>query len=112
MAHKLTAKARVRLGCLAEAQVKWQHVHSLVARLVSGKEEVHPLKRQIARASQKVGQILSESGVTFLAEGANELAKLARGGGSIERKFRRIRELVGTVSAGMERAEGTIKKGG
>jgi hypothetical protein len=112
MEDKLSARARARLGVLKEAQQKWARAHSLVERVVSAKQGHHHLIRQISRASQDVGLILVENGLLDLAENVNQIATLISRGGPIERKFTRMRELVGTVRNGLERAEKVTKKRG
>jgi len=112
MADKLSAKARARLHVLREARRKWQGAHSLVERVVSAKQGHHHLISQISRASQDVGLILVENGLLDLAENANQIAALINRGGPIERKFTRMRELVGEVRTGLERAERVTKKRG
>ena len=111
MADKLSAKARAKLGALKEARRKWDHVHSLVERLVSTEQGRHHLTSQISRASQDVREILADKGLPVLAEDANEMTALINRGGSVDRKFTRMRELVSTVRTGMERAERVTKKG-
>ncbi len=111
MADKLSAKARVKLGALKKARQKWAHVHSLVERVVSAKQGHHHLISQISRASQGVGKILADNGLLVLAEDANQIAALIKRGGAVERKFAKMRELVGTVRTGIERAERVTKKG-
>jgi len=112
MTDKLSPKARARLVALKEAQRKWGLAHSLVERVVSAKQGQHHLIRQIRRASQDVGQILLENGLLDLAENANEIAALISRGGRIDRQFPRMRELVGTVSSDLKRAERATKKRG
>jgi len=112
MAVKLSAKARARLHALKEARREWARAHSLVERVVSAKHGHHHLISQISRASQDVGLILVENGFLGLAENANEIAALINRGGPIERKFTRMRELVGTVRNGLERAEKVTKERG
>ena len=112
MAGKLSPKARMRLGVLEEARRKWDHVHSLVERLVSAKEDHHHLKNQISRASLAVGRLLADNGLPVIAEDVDQIAGLIRQGGPIERKFTRMRELVGRVRTGMELAESVTRKQG
>ena len=112
MADKLSAKARARLCVLNEARRKWGRAHSLVERVVSAKQGHHHLIRQISRASQDVGLILVENGLLNLAENANQIAALINRGGPIDRKFARMRELVGTVRTGLERAEKVTRRRG
>ena len=112
MAHKLSAKARMRLGVLKEAREKWGHVHSLVEKVVSAKEGHNHLIRQIIRASHDVGMILADNGFPEITESADQIVALINQGGPIERKFARMRELVGTVRTGLERVERATKKRG
>jgi hypothetical protein len=112
MAVKLSAKARARLHALKEARREWARAHSLVERAVSAKQGHHHLIRQISRASQDAGLILMESGFLGLAENANPIAALISQGGPMDWKFTRMRELVGTVRSGLERAENVTKKRG
>ncbi len=113
MADKLSAKAQATLGALKEARRKWERVHSLVERVVSAKRgHHHQLMSQIRRASEDVGRIFADNGLPLLADHAHQIAVLIKRGGAVERKFPKMRELVGAVRAGMDRAERVTKKGG
>ena len=112
MANGLSAKARARLRVLKEVRRKWQGAHSLVERAAAAKQDNHHLIRQISRASHDVGLILRENGFVNLAENVNQMAALINRGGPIERKLKRMRQLVGTVGTGLERAERVTKKKG
>ena len=125
MAEKLSAKARVKLGALEEARRKWDHVHSLVEKLVSashrhqqsrsktsgGSQEVQNLKIQLSRASYDMVRMLTDRGLAVLGEDAGQIAALIRQGGPIERRFRRMRELVGMMSMAIEQAEKVTRRG-
>ena len=123
VAHKLSAKARIRLGVLEEARRKWDRVHALVEKVVSASHSeqsrretgrgspVQHLVSQLSRASHDVSRLFADKGLEGLAQEAAQIADLIRRGGPIERHFARMRELVGTVSTAMELAERKAKKG-
>ncbi len=113
MADRLSAKAQATLAALKEARRKWDRVHSLVERVVSAKRgHHHQLMSQIRRASEDAARIFAQNSLALLAENAHQLAVLIKRGGAVERKFAKMRELVGGVRAGMDRAERVTKKGG
>ncbi len=112
MADKLSPKAQATLAALKEARRKWERVHSLVERVVSAKRgHHHQLMSQIRRASEDAGRIFAQNSLPLLAENAHQIAVLIKRGGAVERKFSKMRELVGAVRAGMDRAERVTKKG-
>ncbi len=113
MADRLSAKAQATLAALKEARRKWDRVHSLVERVVSAKRGYHhQLMSQIRRASEDAARIFAQNSLPLLAENAHQIAVLIKRGGAVERKFPKMRELVGAVRAGRDRAERVTKKGG
>jgi len=111
MAKKLSSKAMKKLETLAEARRKWDRVRSLVEMLASQKTGQDMYLSQIKRASEDVGRVFMNGGYGPLAGNANDMALLVRRGGTIQTKLGAMRELVGSVLGGIERAEKSIMDG-
>ncbi|MBE0594068.1 MAG: hypothetical protein IH616_16875 [Gemmatimonadales bacterium] len=128
MAGKLTPKAHAQLAVLAEAKRKWDHLRALVEQasaIKSGtfgsanpsdqvKQEAQKrLLSQIGRMANDIDQILGERGFTHFSADIQEMVKLARRGGRAPlATMNRMREVVGSVSAGLGIAERDVVKEG
>ncbi len=108
MAKKLSAKAMKKLDTLAEAKRKWDRVHSLVEMAATQKTGQDMYLNQIKRAAEDVGRVFMNGGYGPLAGSANDMALLVRRGGSLQSKLYAMRETVGTVFGGIERAEKAV----
>ena len=105
MAKKLSSKAMKKLETLTEARRKWDRVRSLVEMLASQKTGHDMYLSQIKRASEDVGRVFMNGGYGPLAGNANDMAILVKRGGSLQSKLGAMREIVGSVLGGIERAE-------
>ena len=108
MAKKLSSKAMRKLDTLTEARRKWDRVHSLVEQTASQKTGQDMYLSQIKRAAEDVGRVFMNGGYGPLADGAKEMALLVKRGGSLQTRIRGMREIVGTVHNGIERAEKAV----
>jgi hypothetical protein len=108
MASKLSAQAQQKLDALTEARRKWDRVHSLIELAATQKTGQDMYLQQIRRTAQDVGRVFLNNGLGPLADGANEMALLSRRGGTIQSKIRAMREQVGVVRGGIERAEKAV----
>jgi hypothetical protein len=121
-AKKLSGRARAKLGALEAARHKWEHVRALVEQATAGQSgafalgdrggnQLRRLTRQIARAAFEASQLCADYGFSALAEDMKELPTLARRGEAIRRAaLLRMREVVGNVLAGMDRAEKKLRE--
>jgi len=105
MAKKLSSNAMKKLETLAEARRKWDRVHSLVEMTASQKTGQDMYLSQIKRASEDVARVCMNGGYGPLAGNAGEMALIVRRGGSLPTKIRQMREIVGSVHNGIDRAE-------
>ena len=108
MAKKLSSKAMKKLDTLAEAKRKWDRVHSLVEMTATQKTSQDMYLSQAKRAAEDVGRVFMNGGYGPLAGNANDLALLVRRGGSVQHKIPGMREIVGSVYGGIERAEKAV----
>jgi hypothetical protein len=119
---KLSGRARAKLGALATARQKWDHVHALVEQAAAAQSrtfgprdrrggELQRLTRQIARAALETSQLCADYGFSAIAEDMKELPALARRGQGIPRAaVLRMREVVGNVLAGLDLAEKKLQE--
>ena len=105
MAKKLSSKAMKQLETLTEARRKWDRVRSLVETVASQKTGQDMFLTQIKRAAEDVGRVFMNGGYGPLAGNANDMAVLVKRGGSLQSKLGAMRELVGSVLGGIDRAE-------
>jgi len=105
MAKKLSSKAMKQLETLAEARRKWDRVRSLVEQVASQKTGQDMFLTQIKRAAEDVARVFMNGGYGPLAGNASDMALLVKRGGTLQAKLGAMRELVGSVLGGIERAE-------
>ena len=108
MAKKLSSKAQKKLDVLQEARRKWDRVRSLVEQAATQKTGQDMYLSQIRRTAEDVGRVFMAGGYGPLADGANQISLLVKRGGTLQSKLRSMRELVGTVHSGIERAEKAV----
>jgi len=100
-----------KLDVLAEARRKWDRVHSLVEMTASQKVGQDMYLGQIRRAAEDVSRVLMNGGYGPLAGSAGEMALTTKRGGTLQTKLRQMREIVGSVHAGIDRAEKGVMDG-
>lgn len=108
MAKKLSANAMKQLEVLTEARRKWDRVHSLVEMTASQKVGQDMYLSQIKRAAEDVARVCMNGGYGPLAGNAGEMALIVKRGGTMQTKIRQMREIVGSVHNGIERAEKSV----
>ncbi len=108
MGSKLSNRAQMKLAALEEARRKWDRVHHLVEMVATQKVGQDMYLTQIRRASEDVGRVFLNNGYGPLADSAKQMALLVRRGGTIQSRVRSMREQVGSVRAGIERAEKAV----
>lgn len=108
MAKKLSSNAMKKLETLAEARRKWDRVHSLVEMTASQKTGHDMYLSQIKRAAEDVARVCMNGGYGPLAGNANDMALTVKRGGTLQTKLRQMREIVGSVHNGIDRAEKAV----
>ena len=108
MAKKISSKAMRKLETLAEARRKWDRVRSLVELVASQKTGQDMYLSQIKRAAEDVSRVVMNGGYGPLAGSANDMAILVKRGGTLQTKIRTMREIVGSVHGGIDRAEQAV----
>lgn len=108
MAQKLSANAIKQLSVLSEAKRKWNRVHALAEQAASNADTREMFLRQCQRAARDVSQVFDGSGFRNLADMAAQLELVVRRRGSYQARLGAIREIVGTVFTGIDRAEQNI----
>ncbi len=108
MSSKLSARAQLKLDALGEARRKWDRVHHLVEMVATQKVGHDMYFTQIRRAAEDVSRVFLNNGYGPLADSAKQMALLVRRGGTMQSKMRSMREQVGSVRAGIERAERAV----
>jgi hypothetical protein len=109
MASKLSVKAQQKMESLTEARRKWDRVHSLIEQAAAQKSGHDMYLQQIRRTAQDVSRVFLDNGLGPLADGANEMVLLSRRGGTLHSKLGAMREQVGVVRGGIERAERAVE---
>jgi hypothetical protein len=108
MAGKLSAGAQIKLDSLSQGRRKWDRVRSLVEQYASARSGQEQFAGMIQRAASDAGRLFMNNGWGVMADGANQVAMLAKRGGATTTKFRGLREFVASVLAAMERQEKQI----
>ena len=108
MATKLSSNAMKKLETLAEARRKWDRVRSLVEQVASQKTGQDMYLTQIKRAAEDVARVFMNGGYGPLAGTASDMALLVKRGGTLQTKLGAMRECVGSVLGGIERAEKSV----
>ena len=104
MGSKLSSKALKKLAALEEAKRKWDRVHALVEQAATQPASLDVLLRGCRHASEDVSRIFSNSGFGPLADAADGLRLVMRRAGAFSTKLGAMREVVGSVYTGIERA--------
>jgi len=125
----LSPKTRGRLAVLDEARRKWEHIRALIEQASARKSGVfHVTARETAsgwgadrqvknaldqarRMAADVGQMLAEHRFASLAEEVNHLVQSVRPSAGVNPgMLSTVRELIGSVTTGIERAEVEIRR--
>jgi hypothetical protein len=108
MGGKLSVKAQQRLDVLVQGRRKLDRIHSLVEQYASGGKGTDSFAGMIARAASEAGRLFLGNGLGVMGDHANQLAMLARRGGTTQTKFRGLRELVVNLRGALDRAEKAV----
>jgi len=113
MAGKLSSDARMKIAAIEDARRQWDRIYALVEQLGSPSAgDAQALSGQIARAAQSASRMFLTGGLGTMATESDQLAVLARRGGSLQTKIRMMREVVASVRLNMERSQRAAEKDG
>ena len=101
MAGKLSIKAQQSIAFFDQVKVKTDRLYALIEQNASskgGSEILGP----IARTAIDANRLLMNKGYGVMADTANQIAMLAKRGGTASTKNRGMRELINSLRAAME----------
>ena len=108
MAGKISPKVQEKMDMLEEGMRKASRIYSLIEQYAAAKNGHDSLASMIRNASTDVSRLFMTAGLGVLADGANQIAMLVKRGGPTPSKFRAMRELIGTLRAGIDRASKAV----
>ena len=102
MAGKLSIQAQQAIAFFDEVRVKTDRLYSLIEQYSAAKAAQDQHLGPIARTATDVNRMLMNKGYGLMADTANQIAMLAKRGGSANTKTRGLRELINSVRAAMD----------
>ena len=102
MAGKMSIQAQQTMAFFDEVKVKVDHLHSLIEQYAGAKVNQDQYLGPLGRTAVDVNRIFMNKGYGVMADTANQIAMLAKRGGSAQTKSRGFRELVNSIRAAME----------
>jgi hypothetical protein len=102
MAGKLSIQAQQTIAFFDEVKVKVDRLYALVEQFAAAKTGQDQLTGPIGRTAVDVSQMFMTKGYGVMADSANQIAMLAKRGGSVNTKQRGFREMVNSIRAAME----------
>jgi hypothetical protein len=102
MAGKLSISAQQTIAFFDEVRKKTDRLYALVEQFAAAKSGQDQLVGPIGRTAVDVGQMFMTKGYGVMADTANQIAMLAKRGGSTNTKSRGFREMVNSIRAAME----------
>src|SRR4026207_2218145 len=102
MGSKLSIKAQLQVGVLEEAKRKADRIHALIEQMIGARVGQEGLLQPIGRAAVDLQRLLMNNGLGVMADASNQIAMLAKRGGSIQTKTRSFRELVNSIKSAID----------
>lgn len=102
MAGKMSIQAQQTLAFFEEARVKVDRLYALVEQYAGARANQDSFLGPIGRTAVEVNQLFMGKGYGVMADSANQIAMLAKRGGSPNTKSRGLRELVSSIRAAMD----------
>jgi hypothetical protein len=102
MAGKMSIQAQQTMAFFDEVRVKVDRLYALVEQFVAAKSGQDQLVGPIGRTAVDVSQMFMTKGYGVMADSANQIAMLAKRGGSVNTKSRGFREMVSSIRSAME----------
>ena|SRR6266581_6569901 len=102
MVGKLSIKAQHALAFFDEVKVKVDRLHSLVEQYVATKVNQDQFMGPIGHTAVDVNRLFMNAGYGVMADTANQIAMLAKRGGSPATKARGFREMVNSIKSAMD----------
>src|SRR4051794_10786893 len=102
MAGKMSIQAQQTMAFFDEVRGKTDRLYALIEQYAAAKANVDQLLGPIGRTAVDANKVLMSKGYGVMADTANQIAMLAKRGGSQNTKARGFRELVTSIRAAME----------
>lgn len=102
MAGKMSIQAQQTIAFFDEVKVKVDRLHALVEQYAGAKTNQDQFLGPIGRTAGDVNRLFMNRGYGVMADTANQIAMLAKRGGSAQTKSRGLRELVNSIRVAME----------
>ena len=102
MAGKMSIQAQQALAFFDEVRVKTDRLYALIEQYAAAKANVDQILGPIGRTAIEANQMLMSKGYGVMADTANQIAMLAKRGGSQNTKSRGLREFVTSMRSAME----------
>lgn len=102
MAGKMSMAAQQTLALFDEARLKVDRLYALVEQYAGAKVNQDQFMGPIGRTAVEVNHLFMNHGFGVMADTANQIAMLAKRGGSPSTKSRGLREMVNSIRSAME----------
>jgi hypothetical protein len=102
MVGKMSIQAQQTIAFFDEVKVKVDHLHSLIEQYAGAKVNQDQYLGPVGRTAVDVNRLLMNKGYGVMADTANQIAMLAKRGGSPQSKSRGFRELVNSLRSAMD----------
>jgi hypothetical protein len=102
MAGKMSIQAQQAIAFFDDVRVKTDRLYSLIEQYAAAKANVDQILGPIGRTAIEANQMLMSKGYGVMADTANQIAMLAKRGGSQNTKSRGLREFVNSMRTAME----------
>lgn len=107
-AMKVSSKAQKALVVLEEGRRKAQRLYSLIEQYCNTTKNQDSMAQSIARTATDVSRVFMNAGLGAMADNARGIAQGIRRGGHTQGKYRQMRELIGSLNAGIDRQEKVV----
>ena len=105
---KLSAKAQQTMAVLEEGRRKARRLHGFIEQYCSAHGGQDSLAQSIARTGSDVARVFMNAGLGVMADTANQIGMGIKRGGHTQSKYRQMRELMGSLLAGIDRQEKVV----
>ena len=102
MAGKMSIQAQQTIAFFDEVKKKTDRLYSLIEQYSAAKAAQDQYLGPIGRTATDVNRLFMNKGYGIMADTANQIAMLAKRGGSANTKSRGFRELMNSIRAAMD----------
>lgn len=99
---KLSIQAQQTIAFFDDVKKKTDRLYSLIEQYTAAKVAQDQYLGPIGRTATDVNRMLMNKGYGVMADTANQMAMLAKRGGSVNTKSRGFRELMNSIRAAMD----------